>query len=103
MLYEFTEELWTSNDSTWTVLFDQRGVEGLVDPTYSRVITVRAIDNILDAAEFAHNDIQTVGVALEPEKKALFVDKAAQNGACRFPDIGRMTHFDSPWDGMFLM
>jgi len=103
MLYEFTEELWTSNDSTWTVLFDQRGVEGLVDPTYSRVITVRAIDNILDAAEFAHNDIQTVGVALEPEKKALFVDKAAQNGACRFPDIGRMTHFDSPWDGMFLI
>ena len=103
MLYEFTEELWTSDDSTWTVLFDQNGDKGLVEPTYSRVITVRAIDNILDAAEFAHNDIQTIGVALDPEKKALFVNKAAQNGACRFPDIGRMTHFDSPWDGMFLI
>ena len=103
MLYEFTENLWTSKDTTWTVLFDEKGNDGLVNPTFSRVITVRGIDDIYDAASFANHDIQTIGIALPPDRKYRFAEIAAKNGACRFPDIGRMTHFDSPWDGMFLM
>lgn len=103
MLYEFTETLWSSNDTTWTVLFDEKGSNGLASPTYSRVITVRAINDINEAANFANHDIQTIGLALTPEKKYKFAEIAAMNGACRFPDIGRMTHFDSPWDGMFLI
>ena len=102
MLYEFTETVWSSNDTTWTVLFDENGSDGLASPTYSRVILVRAINDINEAANFANHDIQTIGLALTPEKEYEFTEKAAMNGACRFPDIGRMTHFDSPWDGMFL-
>jgi len=103
MLYEFTEDLWSSDDTTWTVLFDEKGQDGLVSPTYSRVITVRAINDIYKAAAFANHDIQTIGLALNPDRKYHFAEIAANNGACRFPDIGRMTHFDSPWDGMFLI
>lgn len=103
MLYEFTETLWTSDDTSWSVLFDEKGQDGLVNPTYSRVITVRAINDIYEAAAFASHDIQTIGLSLAPKRKYHFAEIASKNGACRFPDIGRMTHFDSPWDGMFLI
>ena len=103
MLYEFTEEVWSSDDTTWTVLFDSKGSDGLVDPTYSRVITVRAIEDIMESANFANPDIQTIGLGLSPDRKSMYANIAAENGASRFPDIGRMTHFDSPWDGMFLI
>jgi hypothetical protein len=103
MLYEFTADLWTSKDTTWSVLFDEQGASGLVKPTYSRVITVRAIDDIMGAADFAHGDIQTISLAMTSDRKIIFANKAALLGASRFPEIGRMTHFDSPWDGLMLM
>jgi hypothetical protein len=103
MLYEFTADLWTSKDTTWTVLYDEQGTDGLVKPTYSRVITVRAIDDIMMAADFAHGDIQTISLAMASDRKIAFANKAALLGASRFPEIGRMTHFDSPWDGLMLM
>lgn len=103
MLYEFTADLWTSEGTTWTVLFDEKGFEGLVSPTYSRVVTVRAIDDVMRAAEFADADIQTIGLSLEMKRRMEFAERAANLGASRFPEIGRMTHFDSPWDGLLLM
>jgi len=103
MYYEFTSELWHSSDTTWSVLFDEKGQSGLVDPTYSRVITVRSIKNALSAAKFASQDIQTIGLSLNNERRREFALEAARNGAARFPDIGRMTYFDSPWDGLLLI
>ncbi len=103
MRYEFTGELWTSGGTEWTVLFDEDGARGLADPCYSRVITVRAIDDVMQAADFAHHGIQTVGLALSGARKLTFASRAAANGVERFPEPGRMTYFDSPWDGLFAM
>jgi hypothetical protein len=103
MRYEFTGELWASNGSEWTVLYDEDWRKGLADPCYSRTITVRAIPNALDAAQFAHPGIQTVGTALSGARKLEFANAASVRGVERFPDLGRMTYFDSPWDGLFPM
>lgn len=103
MYYEFTADVWSSKDTTWTVLYDEKSAEGLANPTYSRVITVRAIDNVMDAAQFSHGDIQTISLGMDIHRKLEFANSAAKLGASRFPEIGRMTHFDSPWDGMMLM
>jgi hypothetical protein len=101
MRYEFTAELWRSRGTAWTVLYDEWAERGLAEPCYSRVITVRAIDDVLRAAEFATKGIQTVGLALDGARKLAFAKRASALGAERFPDIGRMTYFDSPWDGMY--
>ena len=101
--YEFTGELWRSRGTEWTVLFDDDPRGGLAEPCYSRVITVRAIDDVMQAAAFAHGGIQTVGLALSGERKLAFASAASLRGVERFPDIGRMTFFDSPWDGIFPM
>ena len=103
MRYEFTGELWRSNGTEWTVLYDEDAEQGLAAPCYSRVITVRAMNDVLEAARFAHGGIQTIGTALSGERKLRFASEASARGAERFPDIGRMTFFDSPWDGLFPM
>ena len=101
--YELTGDLWKSNNTDWSVLYDDKGDSGLVEPCYSRVITVRAIDDVVRSAEFAHPGIQTIGLALDGDRKLRFAERAALKGAERFPDIGRMTFFDAPWDGLFPM
>jgi len=101
MRYEFTGELWRSSGTEWTVLFDEDWKRGLAEPCYSRVITVRAIDDIMDAAQFAHAGIQTVGTSIAGARKLAFASAASARGVERFPDVGRMTFFDSPWDGIF--
>ena len=101
--YEFTGELWRSEGTEWTVLFDEDWQKGLADPCYSRVICVRAIDDPLEAAQFAHRGIQTIGLALSGERRLQFASLASARGAERFPELGRMTYFDAPWDGLFPM
>ena len=103
MRYEFTGELWNSLGTEWTVLYDEEGASGLGEICYSRVITVRAVDDILDVARLAHPGIQTIGLALTGPRKLIFADIAASLGAERFPDVGRMTFFDIPWDGLYTM
>ena len=50
-----------------------------------------------------NEDVQTIGLALEGKKKLDFAKEAANKGIVRCPEIGFMTHFDSPWDGMFAI
>ena len=100
---EFTGDLWRSAGTEWTVLYDDSAGKGLAEPCYSRVISVRAIDDAMQAAGFAHPGIQTVGTALAGARKLEFASAASARGVERFPDLGRMTFFDSPWDGLFPM
>ena len=99
--YGFIGESWHDKNLRWTVLFDE-GTE-LVEPTYQRVITVKAVDNIFDVIENVHEDIRTVGLAMTGEKRLHFANQIMQKGAMRCPDVGYMTHFDSPWDGLFAL
>lgn len=99
--YGFIGESWQDEHLRWTVLFEE-SIE-LVEPTYQRVITVKAVDNIFDVIEHVHEDIQTVGLAMKGDKRLDFANKILSQGAMRCPDVGYMTHFDSPWDGLFTI
>jgi phenylacetate-coenzyme A ligase PaaK-like adenylate-forming protein len=100
-LYDFIGHVWTSPSKDWSVLYDEN--LSLAEPTYSRVITVKPVDDIMDAIQFVSPDIQTIGLAIKGKRRLEFATKASRNGAERFPDIGLMTHFESPWDGVFVM
>ena len=103
MRHELTGELFRSAGTTWTVLYDEPAAPTLAEACYSRVITVRAVDDIQQAAALAHPGIQTIGLAMDGARKMAFANEAAARGAERFPDVGRMTHFDAPWDGLYPM
>lgn len=97
---ELTGRVWRSRGTAWTVIYDGAGAT-LASPCYWRVITVRGVEKAEDALPLVDDGIQTVGLALKGERKLDFAREAAKRGAERFPDIGRMTWFESPWDGLF--
>ena len=101
--FEFRGKLWSSADTTWTVLLRENQNVTLADPTYSRVVNVLFVDDVMDVAELVNEDIQTISLAMTTSNKLKFANRAADLGAVRFPDVGRMTHFEAPWDGVFPM
>ena len=100
-VYQFIGDVWHSEDASWTVLYDDQ--QGLAQPTYSRVITVRGVNSIDDTLEFISDDIQTVGLAAKGDKRLAFAAQASQRGVDRCPDIGMMTNFEMPWDGTIVL
>ena len=99
--FGFVGESWADPNLRWTVLFDEGN--DLVEPTYQRVITVKAVDDVFDIIPGISGDIQTVGLAMHGEKRLSFADQVLRRGAVRCPDVGYMTHFDSPWDGLVAL
>lgn len=100
-VYDFKGSVYGSDSMSYTILLDSN-VE-LDSPIYSRVIFVHAVDDVRESIQYITDDIQTIGVALSEERAKEFASRASQNGAIRFPQVGRMLNFEMPWDGMVLI
>lgn len=98
--YSLTGQVWKSEGTEWTVLYSQE--RGLFRGCFSRVIMVKPIKNLEEIALYNDRGKQTLGVALTKENKIKYLDKITLNGIDRCPDLGTMTFFESPWDGMFF-
>ena len=99
--YQFIGEARSHPEFKWSVLFEKSN--SIDDPTYQRVVTIKEVDNVFDIVDSLSDDIQTIGLSLEGKKKLDFAKMVASKGIVRCPEIGYMTHFDSPWDGMFAI
>jgi phenylacetate-coenzyme A ligase PaaK-like adenylate-forming protein len=100
-IYDFKGEVWKPADASWTVLYDEDFA--LADPSYGRVICVKAVDDIFSTVSLIDDNIQTIGLAIKGKRRLEFAELAAEKGADRFPVIGMMTHFEDPWDGLFVI
>lgn len=96
---EFMGRCWRGDG--WTVLYDEQ--PGLARPVCSRTITVRPVNSIFETVQFVSGDIQSIGLAARGARRYEYATAAGSKGALRFPEIGAMTGFDAPWDGMFVM
>ena len=76
--------------------------EGFAQPTFSRVIHVRPY-NEKSITLKDNRKIQSIGIAINDEERFDLVDKITFFGGDRCPSLGKMSFFDSPWDGMFGM
>ncbi|MBO7484705.1 MAG: hypothetical protein J6T84_01420 [Spirochaetaceae bacterium] len=100
-VYDFKGKVIASEDLTWTILYSEYTT--LCSPVYSRVLFVHPVDSINDVLPYVDDNIQTIGMAAHGKKALDFAIRAAEKGAMRFPDCGKMLNFESPWDGMFIM
>lgn len=100
-VYDFKDTVYGDSENVWTVLYCDD--LALNPPVYSRVVFVHPAENINDILQFVNEDIQTIGLAAVGSKALDFASKAADRGAVRFPQCGKMLNFDSPWDGMYLV
>ena len=69
-------------------------------PLYNRSIYLKLIDSIEDVPNYFPSGVQTIGIAVSGKYKKSFIEKAINNGALRFTEIGKMGIYDSPWDGI---
>jgi len=100
--YSFAGKVFSSKGTEWTVIYSEE--KGLADACYSRIIFVRPVENlneILDYIEYKKH--QTLGLCIKESAKAKFAKEATKRGIERITELGKMTSFDYPWDGMFAI
>jgi hypothetical protein len=97
--YEMLGEVFSPEKNEWMVVYSEE--EGPAEACFSRVIFVRPIDDVSKLAGFNDRHMQTLGLAMGKERKLGFADRVTLNGIDRCPELGQMTFFESPWDGMF--
>jgi len=71
-------------------------------PSYGRTLFVRPVDNVLDVAAFCSVNTQTAGLALG-ERRFAVAEALTARGVERCPEVGRMSLYDAPWDGLYPM
>ena len=91
----------SSKGTEWTVICSNE--KEFAKPTFSRVIQVRKFNKEFILEENSSRKIQTIAVVMEQEKRYDLIDKLTLLAGDRCPNVGNMSLFDSPWDGMFGM
>jgi hypothetical protein len=100
--YSLTTKVYKSEAAEWTVVYSNE--EGLADACYSRTVFVRPVDNVFDVIKLIeHNKHQSLGLCINESLKNEFAILAAAKGIERITEIGKMSVYDHPWDGMFPM
>ena len=98
--YEIKGKVISSKNLNWTVITSDE--DGFAQPTFSRVIHVRPYNE--DSIILGDNrKIQSIGMSVDEKERFDLIDKITFFGGDRCPSLGKMSFFDSPWDGMFGM
>ena len=91
----------SSEGTEWTVITSDE--TNFAKPTFSRVVHLRKLDKEKLLKENSTRKIQTIAIVMNPEKRYEMIDKLTLLAGDRCPNVGNMSLFDSPWDGMFGM
>lgn len=97
--YAMQGTAWHSEGMGWSVLFSENG-RGLGGPCYARTLFVRPVSDVFDTVPFCSGATQTVGLALGDRRLAL-ANALTARGVERCPEVGSMSLYDAPWDGLF--
>ena len=98
--YSFTGKVYSSKGTEWTVIYSEE--KGLAEACYQRTIFVRPVNDLIEILNYIENKAhQTIGLCIKEGEKKEFAKGATERGIERITDIGKMSSFDYPWDGMF--
>jgi hypothetical protein len=99
--YDFLGEVYSSQGTEWTVIYSDE--EGMADACYSRTLFVRPVSSIESVLSFISHHHQSMGLSALDPQRTNFAQDACARGIERVTEIGKMSVYDHPWDGMFPM
>ena len=99
--YDMKGEAWYSEGVRWSVFYSNED-RGLATPCYGRTLFVRPVDNVFDVAALCSVNTQTAGLALG-DRRLKLAEVLTARGVERCPEVGQMSLYDAPWDGMYPM
>ncbi len=97
--YDMRGEAWYSDGVRWSVFYSEED-RGLAQACYGRSLFVRPVDSIFDVVPLCSVNTQTAGLALGARRLAL-AEELTAHGVERCPEVGSMSLYDAPWDGMY--
>ena len=102
VLYSITEGKETLFDDSYEYSIFIDAQDNLCSaPLFNRSIYLKAIKKIEDCPKLFPKGLQSVGIAIPKDKLDSFCILASKFGALRITNIGSMSIYDSPWDGIF--
>jgi hypothetical protein len=99
--YDIRGQAWYSDGVRWSVFYSDED-RGLATPCYGRTLFVRPVDNVFDVAPLCSINTQTAGLALG-DRRLKLAEALTERGVERCPEVGQMSLYEAPWDGMYPM
>lgn len=99
--YDMRAQAWYSDGVRWSVFYSE-DERGLAKPCYGRSLFVRPVQDVMEVAEFCSVNTQSAGLALG-ERRLQVADELTAHGIERCPEVGQMSLYENPWDGMYPM
>ena len=99
--YDMRGHAWYGDGVNSSVFYSDDD-RGLATPCYGRTLFVRAVDDVFDVAAFCSVNTQSAGLALG-DRRLKVADALTAKGIERCPEVGRMSLYETPWDGMYPM
>jgi len=97
--YDMRGQAWYGDGVRWSVFYSDDD-RGLATPCYGRTLFVRPVDDVFDVAAVCSVNTQTAGLALG-ERRLKVAEALTARGVERCPEVGRMSLYEAPWDGMY--
>lgn len=92
-----------SPTKSWNIFIHHRDLSKLPDPLYLRSIFISEIGSIDELGQILPENTQSIGLLCSESRKPKIIEQLSQYHADRFPDIGKMSLYQNPWDGYLPM
>jgi hypothetical protein len=99
--YDMFHRAWYSEGTEFSILHDDRFQLG--PAVGNRTLFVRTVDRLERVAELITPKVQSAGILATGEQYEHITSLLGGLGVERFVPIGTMTHYESPWNGTFLV
>ena len=96
---EKNKDILSSNPSNWNILINNSSKIKIEDPLFNKSLFISNIKNMKDLFKILPINTQSIGLLCKSKDKAHIMKLLADSGVDRFPDLGKMSLYQNPWDG----
>jgi hypothetical protein len=102
-IYQSKKDLDVFGDkkNEWNIFVNTSNTTKVENPIYCRSIFISEINNINKLGTILPNNTQSFGLFVAKKRKKKIIKTLSEYGVDRFPDLGKMSLYQNPWDGYF--
>ena len=96
---EKERKVFSGNKNEWNIFVDNSNNIKIEDPIYCRSIFLTKAKNLNKLGNSLPSNTQSLGLFVSEKRKKEIIKIFSNYGIDRFPDIGKMSLYENPWDG----
>ena len=93
--------VFSDKKNEWNIFVNRSSTTTVENPIYCRSIFISEINNINKLGPILPNNTQSFGLFVARKRKKEIIKILSEYGVDRFPDLGKMSLYQNPWDGYF--